>query len=123
MPWSARAHTTLPLIEIIYAGRVTPAELKDAVRSVARLIHETGRKLILTDCTDLAGGHSILDLYELVEDMARIPEARGIQEAVIMAHEAALSEEVRFWEIASRNRGIIVRTFAERTAAVNWLLG
>jgi hypothetical protein len=78
---------------------------------------------VLTDCSRLEGGHSVFDLYGLIENIAADPAVRGLREAVIFKPGSAAASKVELWENACANRGLEVRAFTDREAGLAWLLG
>ena len=64
----------------------------------------------------------MLDMHTLVEELSRNPVSAQVKEALIMANSPEAAEMVRFWEMICRNRGIMVRSFPDRTSALDWLL-
>ncbi len=121
MPWRVDIPLEASLVETTYSGVLTPPELSDAVRETLRVAETSGLKRFLADCTSLEGGHSILDLYALVDSIAK--DATGIdKEAVLLPSLPAAAEDVRFWETACFNRGLNVRVFVDRESAREWLL-
>ena len=77
---------------------------------------------MLTDLTTLVGGHSIVDLYVLVDEIHRRGLAGRYREAIILPKAAATAEMAGFWETACTNRGIEVRLFTDRAKAKAWLV-
>lgn len=123
MPWNIYLHTDQPIIETRYWGLIGQTELSDAVTKTGDLITEHNRTLILSDCTGLeAGGHSIVDLYFIADELAKSGLADIIKEAILLPTEIASTDMVRFWETACYNRGLKVRIFDQRESALAWLL-
>lgn len=124
MPWCAKILADVPVIETFYSGILTPAELNAAAQETLVLARAHGTNLLLGNCTALEGGHSIVDLFRLAEDLAKSGVGRTLKEAVLppVAPGEAV-KHVQFWETICRNRGIRVRVFADRQAALDWLIG
>lgn len=123
MPITVHLHDDPRYAEVLFAGRLSGDEVNkgghDALASARR--HGTHR--ILSDCRLLEGGHSVVDLYRLVEELAHDATKPRLREALILPEQAAAAEDVRFWEDACRNRGIAARVFGNREEALAWLLG
>lgn len=120
MPITSRFNAELGIVETIYAGRIAPAELESSVTETLDLSRAHQTRLLLGDCTDLEGGHSVADLYHL----ASLVVATGplpLKEAVILPHLTAPARDVEFWESTCQNRGLEVKVFPDRTAALVWL--
>jgi hypothetical protein len=122
MPWKVSVHPDLPIVEALYSGTLTPSELSDAAGEILTLARAHGRTLVLSDCTTLVGGHSITDLYFLVDVVLASGIAHTLREAVILPHLPEVSENIRFWETACHNRGLNVRIFNDHQSALDWLL-
>lgn len=123
MPWEFHLHPEHPVIEATYSGLLGPAELSDSVKAFGVLARESGRGLLLSDCTSLEGGHTLLDLYGLADIILSSGESRLLQrEALILPELPDSAEKVGFWETVCYNRGLDVRVFKDRGSALEWLL-
>jgi hypothetical protein len=100
-----------------------PQDLQAAIEATLREAAARGAVRFLADCSSLAGGHSIADLYAMAQllDGAAMPE--GLREALVLPQLNAAAEDVQFWETICVNRGYTVRVFEERAAAEAWLAG
>jgi hypothetical protein len=121
MSWHTAFNAELKIIESTYSGVVTAEDLGQAVRSAITigLKEKVGR--CLTDCSRMEGGHSLFDLFAQIDTLQGNTLEMAIREALIMPVAAESVERVRFWEDACRNRGLDVRIFREREAALAWL--
>lgn len=122
MPWNIDVPADLPIVETSYSGNLTTAELLEAAQETLLAARAHGRFRLLADCTDLIGGHSFTDLYNLAESVAWSGEGHAIKEAVLLPRNAEAAERVEFWRVLCSNRGIWVQTFRERRSALDWLL-
>ena len=122
MPWDLRFDPELRIVETRYAGRVEPNELRAAATATLACGEEQGTHRYLADCTALEGGHSVLDLYALVEILSDV-RPTAFREAILLPQLAAPRQEVDFWETSCANRGFVVRIFDGREPAVAWLIG
>ncbi len=120
MPWDLSVHTDSRFVVVRFVGNVPPAELRAALDATIVAMQSCGTEACLGDCSELQGGHSIVDLYGLVEVLAA-RWSGPLEEAVLMPQRAEGQEDVRFWENACVNRGLNVRVFADRASAVAWL--
>lgn len=121
VPWEIAPDSGDGYLVVTFAGTLTPDELGAAVRATLAEMTRRGCFTLLADCTALAGGHSIVDLYYLVDVVVATGFAHKIKEAVVTSDLTDPPENVRFWETTARNRGIEVRAFTERAAAIAWL--
>ena len=122
MPWTLTLHADAGYIETVYAGLLTAAELKASVQENVRVARRENLYRFLSDCSTLQGGHSILDLYAVTDQLDGLRGA-SLREALLMPQLEAMQKDVRFWEDACVNRGFSVRVFRAREPALAWLLG
>jgi hypothetical protein len=126
MPWQTIVHTDLPIIETTYSGRLTKNDLSDAVRENLSLAHTHNRTRFLGDCTNLNGGHTIIDLYFLAKEVSREVSLNFgpylLKEAILIPSIPSMIEKINFWETIGQNGGFRVRVFRERQSAIDWLL-
>jgi hypothetical protein len=122
MPWTARLNAGAAIVEIVYVGVLTRDDLTIAALETLELARDHDTWRILGDCTQLAGGHSITDLYFLAESIAASGFGSRIKEAVLLPALPAAADDVQFWETTCSNRGLRVRVFSQRDLALQWLL-
>ncbi len=121
MGWHVVPHTHRKVVETVYAGHMSAADLEAAVRASLAAASGLATGLLLSDCTGLTGGHSSADLYFLAKTVRDLPGSTTMREAVLMPTLPAQRTEVLFWENTATNRGLVVRLFADRQAAFDWL--
>jgi len=121
MTWQIRKLPEFPIIEIVFADTVTSEELGHAFHATTELATQHEISLFLADCTTLSGGHSVFDLYGLADALSSFQFRQAFAEAVLIPAQGFAAADVRFWETTCRNRGLNVRAFAEREAAISWL--
>lgn len=124
MSWTVNYHADAAgsgFVEVTYAGMVSAAELCAAVSEAVRVARAEDANRVLTDCTALQGGHSVFDLYRAVEMTVAAGLRPVLHEAVLVAPHADMAAAVDFWRTAATNRGMVVRVFQERGAALEWL--
>jgi len=122
MPWKCSILAEHPILETTYSETLTPPELEAAIGETLAMAESTNTTLLLGNCLDLVGGHSITDLYFFVDTVADHPAISTIKEALLLPSLSASSDMVEFWETACLNRGIRVRLFHDRQSALDWLL-
>lgn len=121
MPWNIVVHDGLGVVETQYSGVIPGAELAAAVTATINTGKREGMRRFLGDCTELAGGHSAVDLYGLAELLQAAGVAAHFKEAILVPQLPSAMEDVRFWETACYNRGLRVRIFEDRQQALDWL--
>lgn len=121
MAWRTIHHADEGFIETFFGGELTPGELKAAIEENMRLALERACFVFLADCSGLRGGHSVFDLYGMLEFLLTLGLPPDFKEALLMPAEG-LAEGVEFWETACLNRGINARVFDDRSKALAWLM-
>jgi hypothetical protein len=122
MPWQVKLLAEQKIVETIYAGHLTPAELISAVESSMSQAKVARATRLLSDCTDLVGGHNFADLFKLAETLQADAFALSLKEAVLVPPSGPGVEMVQFYETTCLNRGLDVRVFTDRAQAIAWLL-
>jgi hypothetical protein len=122
MPWSTSYRSDPAFVLIVYSGVIPPEALVEAATTTLALGRQHGTKRFLADCTALEGGHSIVDLYNLAKLLESVGIPVGTREAIVLPQLAAAADDVQFWETTCRNRGFIVRVFADVAPAMAWLV-
>lgn len=121
MPWKLEVSGSPAIIEVIYEGAVGPAELEAAFASA--LAEGVNRQvpLFLANLVALTGGHSIIDLMDIVTRIEAEVIDRRFREAVLVSPGTPLGKNAEFYETACRNRGFNARVFNDRDEAIAWL--
>ena len=109
------------VVEMVFAGGVYPDELDAILTTAGVLAAENLTNRFLVDCRELAAGGSAFDVLALAEPLASFPPGIIEREAVMLPLEAGAAEQIEFFETACRNRGLDVRVFHDREAALSWL--
>ena len=121
MPWRISYLAEYAVIETVYAGVLGPQELQAAVLATLEEVRERCTERLLSDCSDLEGGHSVVDLYGLMELLEGQKWGPRFREALLLPQRALPAEDVRSYETFCVNRGFDVRIFDDRSAALAWL--
>jgi hypothetical protein len=108
-------------IEIEYKGNISTNELIEAAVASLDLARKNAISRFLADCTNLSGGHSVIDLYELISLYESLGIPRNFKEAVLLPAIPKSVDNVKFYETASTNRGYSVKIFDNREEALTWL--
>lgn len=123
MGWAVRYEPSTRVVETIYTGDVTSDELSAAFEETVAVAVRHSTTLVLSDCSTMRGGHSIVELYALAKELEAHPISARLREAIVLPALEAPSRDVEFWVAACRNRGIDARVFPTRDRALEWLLG
>lgn len=123
MGWSVKYRESIDVIEVIYSGYITGPELKEAVKRRVEIQEETGSQLILADASNVEGGPSTIDLFDLPDEVYLDHNvSRTTRIALVLPASGKPRELAKFYKLASQNRGWIVEEFDDRQDAVNWLM-
>lgn len=121
MSWKIKIIENPGYIKLQYSGLVTKDELVEAFFSTAGILRGGNILKVLADCTSMTGGHSVTDLYGLIDLFEAAGMPRNIKEAIILPELKDTLENVRFYETACLNRGYNVKICREHDEAVKWL--
>jgi hypothetical protein len=122
MPWNIHLSPDRRFIVIRYHGVVTPEDLLGALAAAVTLSSSEQVETFFTDCSEMAtGGHTIVDLYMLIQDYERNGIRRTMKQAVLLPFLPDAVPAVQFYETASFNNGYNVRLFQKREDALAWL--
>jgi hypothetical protein len=110
-----------PVIEARYSGRVDRADLEVAFTRCLTLAIEQDTWRMLADFTDLIWTPTITDVLELVEAVSSLGVTDRYQEAHVRPTDVTAATSVGLWRMAGVNRGLDIREFRERPAAIDWL--
>lgn len=121
MPWKIEIVGSPAIVEVIYEGVVTPAELKEAFGGAlaAGIQHHT--RSYLADLSTLTGGHSLVDLMDIVQGLETNEIDRHMREAILVPAGTTIGPFAEFYDTACRNRGFNSRLFVDKDAAIAWL--
>ncbi len=121
MPWKIEVVGSPAIVEVIYEGVVTPAELREAFDGAvaAGIQHHT--RSFLADLSALTGGHSLVDLMDIVQGLESNDIDRHVREAILVPAVTPIGPYAEFYDTACRNRGFNSRLFADKDAALSWL--
>lgn len=71
----------------------------------------------------MSGGHSVFDLFEVINLFENYGVDHSLKEAILLPALADSVEKVKFFEVACKNKGYNVKVFNNREEALTWLLG
>lgn len=121
MPWQVRIREDRPVVELTYSGRLDIADLRESMVATLAALVRAATPQLLTDCRAMEGGHSMTDLYDLMEEAADHGMRGHVREALLLPPSPDSQERVRFWETVGLNNGMAVRAFEDRDSAMAWL--
>jgi hypothetical protein len=122
MPLTVGLNPDHAFVEARFSGKFNADELSAAIHEIMQFALAHNVFHLLADCTALAGGHSLFDLFGMVDILLESGHAHKIREAIVLPVQPEAVEKVAFWETACINRGIRVRVFADCQDALNWLI-
>jgi hypothetical protein len=121
MPWNIKLHNDNKIIKLDYSGLVTPQELKNALDAAVALSEKKGITLFLADCSEMIGGHSVVDLYYFISLLEATGISRIMKEALLLPQMKSSVKDVEFYETTCSNRGLSVKVFPNIEDAIIWL--
>ena len=121
MAFKVRFLEDLGVVETVWSGNVTVAEVDRGVTETGILAAEALCNRFLVDLREQAPGGSALDIFSLAEFLCSLPPGTIEGEAVLTPWTPAAAEEIKFFETACRNRGLDVRMLDDRDEALEWL--
>ena len=121
MPWELLHLPASRVVQITYQGVVPPAELRAVFKACIEACQQHQTLRVLADCRSLTGGHTVMDLFDLVLELDHSRIGPSFREAVVLTPGKSSAADVAFWETSCRNRGLNVRIFTEPAVALAWL--
>lgn len=122
MSYAINHNASLGVIELTYSGRITGTDLKEATSKCISLGKQTGTTKFLVDEAGMDLAASAVDLFDLPSKQYADEGAnRRALVAVILPTSKEARDAVQFYAVACQNYGWLVRLFAERQTAINWL--
>ena len=109
------------VVEMVFRGTVTPADVDAAMTEAGTVGAENLSNRFLVDSREMPAGGSAFDVLALAELLAALPPGVIEREAVLLSDDAAAADQMEFFETACRNRGLDVRVFHDRDEALGWL--
>jgi len=109
------------VVEMVFRGTVTPADVDAAMTEAGTVGAENLSNRFLVDSREMPAGGSAFDVLALAELLAALPPGVIEREAVLLSDDAAAADQMEFFETACRNRGLDVRVFHDCDEALGWL--
>ena len=113
------------ILETIYHGTVKIVDLGIVFAKNLKLARKHHVHLFLVDCLELEDDKAmIVENYEagilLKKIVGQLP--KRMRNAIVLPRSLQAAENLLFFETMTRNRGLNVRSFENREAALTWLL-
>ena len=121
MAFNVRFLKEFGVVETVWSGHVTPADVDVGVTETGILAAEKLCTRFLVDLREQEPGGSALDIFSLAEFLCSLPPGTIEREAVLTPRTPEAAEEIKFFETACRNRGLDVRMLDDRDEALEWL--
>lgn len=121
MSWDINLINEPKIIKLIYSGNVTSEQLREALTACVTLAKKENILRFIADTTLLVDGHSVFDLYSVIQLYDTIGFDRNIKEAVLVQVGSPALTVASFYETACLNRGYNVKIFSDETKAIEWL--
>jgi hypothetical protein len=110
------------VIEMVVDGLLTGDEGAEAMTTGLELSQLHGVWNTLADFTHMRQTAPASDIVALAATLARMGVEDVWQEAVILPSDPTTAVWVQLWEAAAVNRGLRVKSFRDRDAALEWLV-
>jgi hypothetical protein len=124
MAWQLEYVTAAGIIEVVFTGKTSGADLRELTSRAIALSADHTVALFLVDTTEIELTASILDLLDLPSSQYAAEGLRpGAQLALVLPKREKEKRDARFYETACLNRGWRVKSFASRREAMEWLTG
>jgi hypothetical protein len=125
MPYKINHLEEENIIETVYRNKVKLIDVSIVFQKNLLLAKKHRINLFLVDCTEMVDTKSmVVENYEagilFRQLIKQIP--KRVKNAIILSHHQLARENLLFFEMVTRNRGVNVRTFENREDALSWLL-
>jgi hypothetical protein len=122
MPYTVRHDADARVIETVWTGAVTPAELRTSTSECIALQRQTGITRFIVDIAKIEPGLSLVDLFAMPDEQySEQALDRTSCIAIVRPLDQTARRNADFYENACRNRGWMARSFDDRSAALQWL--
>ena len=122
MPIEVRLLEDHGIVEKVYRGPVTKAEILAGAECSAAIAHAAGKALILSDCRELESVHAESDFYDVKDFIDRRDFNKlTYREALIPPTRPWAMAGVDAWLKVACGHGLVVRVFDDRDRAITWL--
>ena len=122
MTWSvAHLGPAHDVVAVTYSGDVDRTQLEQAFAAAVAegQAHDTWH--VITDLRQLTGGHSLFDVYAVINAVVGLGMQDRFREAVVAPAGSEILANAQFWETACVNRGVSARVFGDRDEALAWV--
>jgi hypothetical protein len=123
MPYSVTFSEDTRIVRIKNSGQLSMNEIVAQTGEAARLSKDKGSKLLLTDFSAVAVNTSLVDIFQFPELYESLGMDRTFKIAVLISNIELNTNELRFYENITLNRGWQVRIFLKEDEAELWLTG
>jgi hypothetical protein len=112
----------MPIVEMVVDGLLTAEDGATAMTTGLALSQEHDVWSTLADFTHMRQTAPGGDIVALADVLAHLGVQDRWQEAVVLPVDPVTAVWVQLWETAAVNRGLRVKAFRDREAAIAWLL-
>jgi hypothetical protein len=122
MTWTVERRDEVPAyVAFTLSGVLEKDELSNAFFEVLTQCRDHDIWLVLTDCSSLLGGHTVFDLFGLMQVINQVGGADRFREALIAPTDPEAAKLVEYWVEAGTKLGVAMRVFADGADALAWL--
>ena len=116
MPETVTLNEDLGIIEVRSCGVVSARDIASSIDRVKQISNKTGIDRVLVDASDQQAMPNTVDVFYLAAEFTQ-----RMWIAVVGSEEQASYRDLVFGETVAKNRGVIIRVFFSKTAALQWL--
>jgi hypothetical protein len=111
------------IIENKLDGECSPEEIFQSVKDVAVYHEEKGITKFVVDCSTFESNdrYPTLNAYKIMQLYEELDAGRSANVALVVPFEGSIKEHLKFFEMATKNRGFQVQIFPDRKNALAWL--
>lgn len=122
MPYTVDYDADQGLITVANTGVMSRAEYHDQITQCKTLADEHDVKRFLVDDLKLEPSLKLMEIYDFTDLYEKLGVDATSRIAVLARPDPAKQHKFDFYETICQNRGFSVKLFADRDAALTWLM-
>jgi hypothetical protein len=122
MEWTIAYLAQEQIVEVVTTGTISHDDMRKMIAAAVDAGIAHGSPLALVDHRQSDMALSVVDIYRLASFQIDTRVAYRSRVAIIVRDSLARSDEAQFFDDRSFNSGMARKLFADRDAAIRWLL-